>query len=119
MIKPTKTTFVIIFIMLIIICIAGFFALQWYQSIKEFNVLSEKYSEDKKIDNFISLFVNNMLGTVKDISFDQRLEMENSVRAINNQAIFEQWTKFTNSANSTDAQTNAEALLQLLTNALK
>ena len=118
MTKPIKIATVIIFIVFVF-GIAGFFAFRWYQTAKDFNALSEKYSEDKKIDDFISLFVNNMLGTAKDISFDQRLGMENSVRAINNQAIFDQWTKFTNSANSIDAQTNAEALLKLLTDNLK
>jgi len=60
-----------------------------------------------------------MLGAKKEISFDERLIMENSVRAINNQAIFDQWNKFVNSADSTDAQANAMALLHLLTKSLK
>jgi hypothetical protein len=105
--------------MLIIVCAAGFFAFQWYQTDKGYNSLSAKYSENKKIDTFISLFVNNMLGVAKDISFDQRLQMENSVRSINNTQIFNKWEAFTTSSNSAAAQINAQALLQMLTNNLK
>ena len=112
--RPKTTTIITIFIIGAIICIAGFCGFRWCNSARDFNILSEKYSQDKKIVYFTSLFVNNMLGSSKDISFEDRLKMENAVRDINNKEIFDQWEKFTKSADGTNAQENAKALLDLI-----
>ena len=115
--KQTKIILTLIFIA--IICLASFFAWQWYKSLKEMKIMSENYIENERIVNFISLFTSNMLSTEKEVSFNERLKMENAVRDIDNQEIFNQWQGFTDSSSDKEAQENARILLKLLVENLK
>ncbi len=65
---------------------------------------------------FTKLFVEKILGETGEITFDDRLRLENAVRELNDKDIFSQWQKFVTSENDADAQHNTALLLSMLLN---
>lgn len=106
-------------LIIIFALLAGFFAFKCYKTQAELEALSQKYSENVAIVSFVSLFTDNMLASKVEVPFEERLKMENAVRAIGNEEILRQWEKFTESATDIEAQENARILLLLLVQNLK
>ncbi len=75
-------------------------------------VSSQKVNGD--ILNFTQLFVNKVLNGSKDVSFDDRLQLENAVRNLNDKQIFESWQIFTKATSSVEVQKDFYSLFQLL-----
>jgi hypothetical protein len=67
-----------------------------------------------KILLFANLFVDKVLLGQGTVSFDDRLDLENAVRDINDKEIFSQWQKFTASRTDQESQTAVGNLLKLL-----
>ncbi len=74
----------------------------------------EQERANKKIVDFSNLFIEKVLKSNKDVSFDDRLTLETSVRDLNDGAILLQWQKFTDSKTKEDAQREVKNLLELL-----
>jgi len=69
---------------------------------------------NKNVLTFAQLFVEKVLRAQGEISFDTRLELENSVRSTADDQIVNQWTKFSQSQTEADAQQQVKDLLDLL-----
>jgi len=67
-----------------------------------------------KIVFFAQLFMNKVLSGSKEVSFDDRLRLENAVRDLNDKEIFDSWQIFTNAKNTTEVQQDFYNLFQLL-----
>lgn len=65
---------------------------------------------------FAKLLIENILSGEKEVSFENRLKLENAVRDINDQEVFNQWTLFTESATQEEAQKNLSNLLNTIIN---
>ena len=63
---------------------------------------------------FARLFVDKVLLSSGTINFDDRLELENAVRAVNDQEVFSEWQKFTVSKNDGEAQKIVGNMLKLI-----
>lgn len=74
-----------------------------------------KQQLNTKLINFSRLFVEKVLKAEKDISFEERLQLENSVRDLNDKEMLDQWNKFTESQTEPEAQENVKDLLDILT----
>lgn len=74
------------------------------------------FQYDQKVLNFTKLFITKVLKADGQVSFDDRLALENSVRNINDKIIFDQWQKFINAKTSLEAQIEVKNLLELLVN---
>jgi len=74
----------------------------------------QKERVNDKIVNFLDLFIQKVLESQKEISFDDRLKLENEVRALNDNQIIAQWDQFVNSKSVEDAQLQVKNLLHLL-----
>jgi hypothetical protein len=74
---------------------------------------------DEKVLNFMKLFVNIILQGDSVVSFDDRLNLENAVRAINDQEIFDEWKEFTESSSSEKTQQIVGNLFNLLVEKLQ
>jgi len=72
------------------------------------------FQYDQKVLNFTKLFVTKVLKADGEVSFDDRLNLENAVRSINDKTIFDQWQKFTNAKTAQEAQIEVKNLLELL-----
>lgn len=77
-------------------------------------ILAQQVNE--KALNFTRLFVEKVLQGQSEIGFEDRLLLENSVRELNDQAIFTQWQRFTKCKTNEDAQQEAGELFNLLLN---
>ncbi len=74
----------------------------------------ESQQANSKIITFTQLFMEKVLGGNKEVSFDDRLALENAVRDLNDKEIFDSWQNFTKAKNSGEVQTDFYALFQLL-----
>ena len=76
-------------------------------------LLSTARYNDKSL-RFLQMFIKQVLKSEKEVNFETRLKLENSVRELNDDKILAQWQKFVNSQNETEAQGNVKELLDLL-----
>lgn len=90
---------------------------QWYiyyKDIKNTKNLLATYQKNEKVADFTKLFIAKVIKAKFDVSFEDRLQLENAVRAINDKAIFDQWQKFTEAKDPVQAQEEVKNLLELL-----
>jgi hypothetical protein len=107
-------SYIVIFILLS--CVA-FFGSEYFIIQKELQD-SQKLAQTQKLNaqivNFTGLFINKVLKANQDISFEDRLKLENAVRDMKDAEVLAQWQKFTNSKTEQDAQAEVKNLLSLL-----
>ena len=63
---------------------------------------------------FAKLLVEKILLGTGTVSFDDRLQLENAVRDINDPEIFTEWEKFTDSSSNSETQQTLGTLFDLL-----
>lgn len=111
-----RIPFLIILILVAAVVILG---VQWYiagQSLKVSENTVKTFQYDQKVLNFTKLFITKVLKADGEVSFDDRLLLENSVRDINDKIIFDQWQKFINAKTALEAQIEVKNLLEMLVN---
>lgn len=104
-------------LMLVFIFGNVFFGLKYYFANQALKTAREQIKEQNlngKILNFSIMFVDKVLKAKGEVSFEDRLELENTVRDLNNQEILDQWVKFTQSKTESDAQTEVRNLIEML-----
>ena len=95
------------------------FATLYFQTTKELEGIKVIVSSQRYNDlaiNFLKLFIKQVIKSNKEVDFDTRLKLENSVRDLKDAELLAQWQKFVSSQNETDAQTNVKDLLEMLVN---
>ncbi len=65
---------------------------------------------------FTKFLVSKVLQGEGEISFEDRLKLENAVRDLNDPEIFAQWQKFTNSKTNQETQQSIGTLFDMLLN---
>lgn len=83
----------------------------------EQTVASQQINE--KVLEFSQLFFDKVLQGSKEVSFDDRLLLENAVRVLNDKEIFSAWEKFTKAKDQAEVQKDFYNLFQLLLKKLK
>ena len=114
---PRKTIILIIIILILAVGNA-YFGVNYFLINKEVQETREslkKMQLNTKVINFSRLFVEKVLKAKEDISFEERLGLENAVRDLNDKEILNQWEKFTESKTEPEAQENVKDLLDILT----
>ncbi|MCX6719810.1 MAG: hypothetical protein NTV36_01750 [Candidatus Staskawiczbacteria bacterium] len=97
--KPKLLVLIVILILKAIIAGLGIGCF-WYKS---------------KLDK-LKLLVEKILLGQGQVSFDDRLKLENAVREINDPEIFGKWQKFTNSTSDSETQQNVGVLFLAIIN---
>jgi hypothetical protein len=95
------------------ICLAW----QWVFTVREIKLLNEEAVRNRKshqIIIFTQLLTDTVLSQNREISFEDRLDLEKAVRDLNDQEIFDQWQKFTKSTGDIETQKNFTDLIKLL-----
>lgn len=111
----------VILVVIILALAAGniIFAAKYF-SVAELLVKAQAINAEKqksrKILEFNKQFIEEVLGGGKEVDFEARLKLENSVRALNDQEILSDWQNFTKSKDATEAQNNVLILLKALAN---
>ena len=108
-------------LIIIIILLAGnvFFVFRYSLAQKELNEVKQLVKTqqiNEKILNFANLFINKVLKAEGEVSFEDRLKLENAVRDLGDEKILAQWQKFTESKTEEEAQKEVKNLLEILVN---
>jgi len=105
-----------ILILAIIILALGniFFAYKYIAKTRTLDEATQKQRINDKVLSFTQLFMDKALRGGTAVSFDDRLQLENSVRALNDKEIYTSWEKFTSAKSQTEVQQNFYALFELL-----
>ncbi|MDD4272028.1 MAG: hypothetical protein PHF50_04475 [Patescibacteria group bacterium] len=111
----------IIIVVIVLALVAGniFFAVKYFSAAKELTLVQAVNAEkqkSRKILEFNKQFIEEVLGGGKEVNFEARLKLENSVRALNDEEILSDWQNFTKSKDAAEAQTNVLILLKALAN---
>lgn len=72
-------------------------------------------SYNAKVISFMQLFIEKVLKSEKEVSFDDRLALENAVRELQDESIVTAWNAFVQSKTELDAQSAVKDLLSVLT----
>ena len=87
----------------------------WQDNIGKKVIIEEEFtSPNRKILSFLRLFIDKVLKADGEVSFEDRLSLENAVRGIDDQQILSQWQKFVDSKSDKEAQVNLRDLIDLL-----
>lgn len=116
-IPATKKNVILTAIILILLAGNIFFGVNYFllqSSWQEIVAEQRGWQFDKKVLAFAELFIDKVLKAEKEVSFDERLKLENAVRDLNDKEILTQWEKFTNSKTEAEAQEEVKNLLELL-----
>lgn len=89
------------------------------KEISEANKQIEKTTLNNNILSFSKLFIEKVLKTNKEVDFDTRLQLENSVRSTNDAEILAKWRLFIDSKTEKEAQDNVKELLGILIGKIK
>ncbi len=112
-----KIFVVLIFILLVTSNI--FFAVKYFINIKQIKQIEQRQQINSDVLSFTKLFVDKVLMGNKDVSFEDRLQLENSIRALKDKEAFDLWDKFTKAKEQTDVQHNFYDLFSLLLTKIK
>ena len=109
----------IIYIILIVVMAGGvvFSIFGYFNASTELSLVKSQLAlqkHDERVTQFLSMFVKKVIKADKEISFDDRLVLENTVRSIGDKEILTQWKKFVDSKDQKEAQKNTKDLLGLL-----
>jgi uncharacterized SAM-binding protein YcdF (DUF218 family) len=80
----------------------------------EFENSNQKINRD--VVSFLKLFIEKILQGEEDVSFEDRLKLENAVRDLKDKKVLSLWESFTQAKNSEEAQMFLKNLLQALVN---
>ena len=116
--KEINWTQVISAVILVALVASNIFFISRYSSTAKRAELAEaalsKDQSNAKILDFTDLFIQKVLQSSGEISFDDRLVMENAVRDIKDSEISAEWQKFVQSRDEKAAQVEVTNLLKLL-----
>lgn len=105
-----------IIIVTLIVC-SAFFAYKYFTLYKELQAVKSgqtKTELNQKVIDFTTLFIKKVLQADKEVDFETRLSLENSVRDLKDQEIMAEWQNFTSSRTEADAQNSVKKLLEIL-----
>ncbi len=89
-----------------------------YNELKKVNeknlLLLKNNAKTQEVAQFDKMFIEKVLMSNKQVSFEERLALENAVRKLNDADILNQWNKFVESGDSVVAQGEVKKLLSLL-----
>jgi len=113
-----------IILIIILILLAGnvFLSVKYFSVVKELRqteTLLQTQTTNEKVLEFSKLFIKEVLKAETEVNFDTRLKLENAVKNLGDEAILNQWQKFTESKTEVQAQEEVKNLLEMLVNKIK
>jgi len=93
---------------------SGYGYLSMQKELTTTRMLLAEEKRDERALNFLGMFVSKVIKAEKEVSFEDRLKLENMVRDLNDESIVKQWKNFVDSKTEKEAQENVKELLDLL-----
>lgn len=87
-----------------------------YQDLEKARVIINNQERRDQYLDFLSKFVRLVIKSEEEVSFEARLELENSVKKTGDQELLDIWQKFAASTSESEAQNNTKELLEILAN---
>ena len=87
--------------------------------LKKYQAKVAAYQMNDKVLNFTKLFIVKVINSKREVSFDDRVQLETAVRDINNPEIMAVWQKFVDSKNEAEVQDGVRNLLEILVNNIR
>jgi len=106
-----------IIIIIVLLLSNVFFIVGYYNNYEELQRVEnslEAQQTDKKVLKFANLFIAKVLKAEAEVSFEDRLQLENAVRDLNDEQVLVQWQKFVESQTEKEAQDEVKNLLEML-----
>jgi len=117
----SKKTLVLAIVIVLLIAGNILFGIKFFTKWQEAEKLKREaitQQMNAKTINFLKLFIEKVLKAKTEVSFEERLKLENSIRNLNDPKILAQWEKFLESKTQEEAQENVKDLLDLLASRL-
>lgn len=118
--KPISLSKLMCMIIVVALIVGNiFFVIKYFnaqKTLQQAQTMIKKQNRDGKVLIFTKLFVDKVLNATNEVSFETRLELENSVRVLEDEEILSQWQKFTESKTESEAQEEVKKLLGALIN---
>jgi len=111
-----KLTIFLIIIIFILLGSNAYFCYKYFPLKEQFDKVSNTNQINVKILTFNKLFVEKVLIQEGEVSYEDRLKLENAVVDTQDEEIINEWHLFLNSQTEADAQIRTKALLQLFAN---
>ncbi|OGZ69893.1 MAG: hypothetical protein A3F47_01115 [Candidatus Staskawiczbacteria bacterium RIFCSPHIGHO2_12_FULL_38_11] len=112
--KKHLVYFVLIAIVILSIVALVFSYFFQAQKIAELQKQVAAQKTNTKVVNFLNLFIDKVLKTDKEVSFEDRLKLENAIRDINDPELLAKWEQFTGGTNEAEIQKGVKDLLEAL-----
>ena len=113
--KGLVITFVVVSVLLIAVNVfLSYKYIALNRELKEFGQTAEARESKEKISKFAEMFIEKVLKAEQDVDFETRLSLETAVRELNDEEVFAQWQKFTNSKTKEGAQAEVKNLLEII-----
>ena len=112
-----KQKIILTIIILILTTVSIFSGFNYFLARKKLQIVEQQLKVQQnniEVVNFTKLFIDKVLKAEKEVSFEDRLKLENSVRDLDDDEILALWTKFTASKTEAEAQNAVKNLLELL-----
>ncbi len=109
----------IILTIIVVLLVFGnvFLGIKYFFQVQETEQLQKQLTTQQtnvKVANFLNLFVKKVLKTDKEVPFEDRLKLENSIRDINDPEVLAKWEQFTKGTNEAQIQQGVKDLLEVL-----
>ena len=94
-----------------------FFAAEYFLQLREtqkIQVQVKNQQVNAKVLSFLNLFIQKVLKSDKEVSFEDRLKLENAIRDINDPKILASWEQFIGGTNEIQIQQGVKDLLEVL-----
>lgn len=106
----------LVLIVIVFILLLGniVFMTKWMKSKNQINSTVSSTNDSKQTVQFLALFTEKVLMASGEVSFEDRIRLENDVRALKDGTILKGWEKFVESKTADEAQTNLRNLISIL-----
>ena len=95
-----------------------FLGVQLFLAHREIQKIKQDQHLNASVLNFANIFIAKVLKAQGEISFEDRLKIENAVRDTQDKEIYDQWQKFVGAQTTQEGQEDVKNLLQLMVNKL-
>jgi len=111
-----KLTIILITIILVLTAGNAYFYFKYSPLQNQIDSLTKTKQLNEKIVTFNKLFVDKVLIEQGEVSYEDRLKLENAVIDTQDEEIINEWHAFLNSKTESDAQKETKKLLYLFAN---
>ena len=111
-----KRKLVIIVIIILSLVANIFLGINLFIENKKNIEIQQKIHLNTKVLDFANIFINKVLRAEGEISFEDRLKIENAVRDTQDNDIYDEWQKFVGAKTELEGREEIKNLLQLIVN---